>query len=270
MSIFKSKRLEERGEGIKQLADCLNDKSRVFIIHYSCESFFNTHGRSPRVTSISIRNIQSGQTLSFSIHLHAQIKKKDFNHLGDLEYDELEFEMLNEFYAFAEKRKDFKWIHWNMRDSNFGFEAISNRFKILGGIPLEIEVEKRFDLPRILGKIYSYNYEDHGANGRLLSLSNRNNISSKDALNGANEALAFEERNYLALHKSTLKKIDIIETVIEKAYNNTLKVKADKMDIYGLSISGMRELIVNNWLLSSVFSFIIFIVGCLVQKYFFS
>jgi hypothetical protein len=270
MSIFVSTRLEERAEGIRQLADCLSDKSRVFIIHYSCESFFNIHGRSPRITSISVRNIQSGQTLSFSIHLHAQINKKDFNNLGVLEYDKLELEMLKEFYAFAEKRKAYKWIHWNMRDSNFGFEAISNRFRILGGNPLEIEVEKRFDLPRLLGKIYTYEYEGHGANGRLLSLANRNNISSKDALNGANEAIAFEERNYLALHKSTLKKIDIIETVIEKAYNNILKVKPGDIDIYGLSISGVRELIMNNWLLSTVSSLIIFIAGCLVQKYFFS
>jgi len=37
-----------------------------------------------------------------------------------------------------ESNKDKKWIHWNMRDVNFGFEAIVNRYKILGGKVIEI------------------------------------------------------------------------------------------------------------------------------------
>ncbi len=266
MSFFTSKRLEERKEGLEQLKIALKDKTRSLIIHYSCESFMNNSGRTPRVTSISVRNIHTAQTISFSIHLQAQIKKLDFNNLSDIEYDTLEFQMLEEFYEFAGKRIDCLWIHWNMRDSNFGFEAISNRFKILGGTPYDIAMDKRYDLPRILGKIYTYDYEDHGDNGRLLSLCERNRISDKDALNGAKEAEAFENKNYLSLHKSTLRKIEIMENILQKVDNNSLKVKASATEVYGVSILGLKEIVNNNWLLSALWSILVFILGVFCER----
>ena len=44
-------------------------------------------------------------------------------------------EMLKDFYSYQKKHLNYEWVHWNMRNANFGFEAISNRFKILGGHP---------------------------------------------------------------------------------------------------------------------------------------
>ena len=54
------------------------DKNRAisYIIHYSCGSFTESEtGYSPRITSIAIYNLKSGQTTSFSIHLliHVQV-----------------------------------------------------------------------------------------------------------------------------------------------------------------------------------------------------
>ncbi|MBL1408815.1 hypothetical protein [Sphingobacterium faecale] len=269
MSFIQSKRLKQRNEGLKDLEKSLENKAKTLIIHYSCESFVNLHGRSPRITSISIRNLQTGQTISFSIHIQAQINTLDFNNLSDEDYDKLEFDMLDEFYKFARERLKFKWIHWNMHDTNFGFEAISNRFRILGGEPLEIDIENRFDLPRILSKLYTYDYEDHGDNGKLLSLCARNGISCRDALSGKKEAEAFENKNYLALHKSTLNKISIIESILEKTDSNCLKVKVSYRIIYGLSISGIKEIIANNWILNLVRGIIIFLLGVFVEKYIF-
>ncbi len=43
------------------------------VIHYSCESFYDIRdGRTPRITSIAIREFDSGQTHSFSIHKIAE------------------------------------------------------------------------------------------------------------------------------------------------------------------------------------------------------
>jgi len=40
----------------------------AWVIHYSCESFYDRpNGASPRITSIAVRKLDSGQTLSFSI-----------------------------------------------------------------------------------------------------------------------------------------------------------------------------------------------------------
>ncbi|WP_293953849.1 MULTISPECIES: hypothetical protein [unclassified Sphingobacterium] len=267
MNFIQSKRLKQRSEGLKDLEKSLENKEKTLIIHYSCESFVNLFGRSPRITSISIRNLQTGQTISFSIHIQAQINRMDFNNLSDEDYDKLEYYMLNEFYEFAKERLKFKWIHWNMRDTNFGFEAISIRFRILGGSPLEIDIENRYDLPRILSKIYTYDYENHGESGKLLSLCARNEISFRDALSGKKEAEAFENRNYLALHKSTLNKVSIIESIIEKTENGSLKVKVKPKEIYGLTISGIREIVANNWILNLAWGIFIFFLGYLVQKY---
>ena len=47
----------------------------ALIVHYSCESFYDRNdGRTPRVTSIAVRNFDSGQTESFSIHKVAEVR----------------------------------------------------------------------------------------------------------------------------------------------------------------------------------------------------
>ncbi|MFU1859328.1 hypothetical protein ACK8HY_20170 [Sphingobacterium sp. NGMCC 1.201703] len=269
---FKSKRLIERSEGQKLLNSILEDKNKSLIIHYSCESFVTSHGRTPRITSICLRYLASSQTKSFSIHLQAQFENKDFNNLTIEEYDFLEKKMLDEFYEFAKYHKDYKWIHWNMRDSNFGFDAIANRYRILGGGPFQIDDDRRYDFPRILGKIYTYGYEKNLPDGRLLNLANRNKISIKDALKGKEEADAFDNKEYLKLHKSSLKKVDIIESIIDRTDKNELKVEANTKQIYGLSVSGIIEIVKNNWILISTWTILIYILGAasepLIQNFF--
>lgn len=258
---FTSKRLIERAEGLELLKEILKNKNKSAVIHYSCESFVTTHGRTPRVTSICMRYLGTAQTKSFSIHLQAQFDQKDFNNLTIADYDDLEKKMLNEFYEFAKKHKNFKWIHWNMRDSNYGFEAIANRCRILGGDVFEIDEDRRYDFPRILSKIYTHNYEKNKPNGRLLNLANRNGITTIDALKGFDEATAFDKNEYLKLHKSTLRKVDIIDSIVDQTDKNELKVASKTKQIYGLTIPGIIEIIKNNWILITIWTLIFFILG---------
>lgn len=70
------------------------------MIHYSCESFYDRpEGQTPRVKSIAVRDYASGQTASFSIHKVAEIKGVAFFDI-DSQYDDLEKEMLTEFFHF--------------------------------------------------------------------------------------------------------------------------------------------------------------------------
>lgn len=258
---FTSKRLTERNEGLELLREILKDKNKSLVIHYSCESFVTTHGRTPRVTSICMRYLGTAQTKSFSIHLQAQFDQKDFNTLSNADYDELERKMLNEFYDFAKKHKEFKWIHWNMRDSNFGFEAIANRYRILDGEAFEIDEDRRYDFPRILNKIYTHNYEKNRPDGRLLNLANRNDITTIDALKGVDESIAFDNKEYLKLHKSTLRKVDIIDSIIDRTDKNELKVGSTTINIYGLTMPGIIEIVKNNWFLISVWTLLFYLLG---------
>jgi hypothetical protein len=86
-------------EGWATLDKLFGDASNVWVIHYSCESFYDRpEGRSPRVTSIAVRRLDSGQTLSFSIHQVAEEQKIGFNEI-EAQYDKLvdRFQETNRF-----------------------------------------------------------------------------------------------------------------------------------------------------------------------------
>ena len=75
-----------------QLEEVFQSPENTVVVHYSCESFFDrTDPHSPRITSIAVRNLDSGQTRSFPIHLVAERRGL----LGNIEqhYDELEIFM---------------------------------------------------------------------------------------------------------------------------------------------------------------------------------
>lgn len=248
--IFNSPRLRERRAGLDLLKDITKDKGKCLIIHYSCESFITNHGLTPRITSICIKSLSTGQTISFSIHLQAQFTGLNINALSNDEYDQLELAMLTEFSEYVKKHSSFKWVHWNMRDSNYGFEAINNRIRILKGINFDIDDDRKYDFPRILALIYTMQYEKNKPKGRLLNLAIRNNIGTENALTGSEEANAFDEKQYLKLHMSTLKKVDIIEGIITRANNSDLTVMTGNIHIYGLTIPGIFKLVKDTpWLL---------------------
>lgn len=70
-------KIKDRKKSRALIEDLYQESNRVYVIHYSCESFYeNATGESKRVTSIAIRNLKSGQTKSWSIHKEAELNKK--------------------------------------------------------------------------------------------------------------------------------------------------------------------------------------------------
>lgn len=272
MGFFTSNRLEERKLGQEIIKQLRINNSRTLIIHYSCESFFNLNGRTPRVTSIFVKNRGNNSTKTFSIHLQAQISGIDLNTITDAQYDYIEKIMLKDFFVYQKNHFSFKWVHWNMRNASFGFEAISNRYKILGGHPRDLEDHNKFNLSEILGKIYTYDFEKHRPDGQLLNLINRNKIGVRDALKGKDEADAFDQKEFLKLHMSTSRKVEMIDRILTLEENGKLKVNANVFTIYGISPAGIFEMIRNNWILFLIWSVILYLIGAacepIVQKYF--
>ena len=74
------------------------------------------------------------------------------------------------------------------------------------------------------------------------------------------------------MHKSTLRKVDIIESIINRTDKNELKVCVTAKHIYGLSIPGIIEIIKSNWLLILIWTLFFYILGAatepLIQKLF--
>lgn len=206
------------------------DAANVWVIHYSCEGFYErTDGRSPRITSIAVRKLDSGQTISFSIHQVAELRGIALEAIT-AHYDALEREMLDAYSRHIGGHRGMKYLHWNMRDINYGFAAIEHRHRVLGGEPYIIQDENKFDLSRLLIDIYGVAYTSHP---RLATILERNHIQPRDFLNGASEAEAFVQKNYVGLHQSTLRKVDMLANIAGRAFDRSLKTNTTWWEMHG-------------------------------------
>lgn len=242
-------RRSNRKNARAKLAELFTQAQNVNVIHYSCESFYDrTDGTSPRITSIAVRNLQNAQTVSFSIH---QVAERNKVAVSDIEgkFDHLEKLMLQEFYEFVQRRDTYEWLHWNMRNINYGFQAIAHRYSVLGGQPVLIPDVKQHDLSRMLFAIYGPGYAGHP---RLTSVLEMNHMTKKDFLSGEEEAKAFEAKEYVKLHQSTLRKVDLLAGIAEQTYAGTLKTQSTWRDVYGSDLAAWTEMITEHWLFKLV------------------
>jgi hypothetical protein len=258
------RRIKKYKKAKQIIEDLIDNPGHVLIIHYSCESFYDIkEGKTPRITSIAIRYLKSAQTKIFSIHKIAEHKNIIFTEI-EHHYDVLEKQMLVEYFDFLKEHKDYTWIHWNMRDINYGFEAIENRFRILGGRPISLPDDSRIDVARVLIEKYGLQYIEHPRLGKLIA---RNDLSSKQLLSGDDEANAFKNKEYVKLHQSTLKKVGVIEAILKLSAEGELKTDASLRKIYGLTPQGIFELIKDHWLWSLIVSIIMLISGWFISKF---
>jgi hypothetical protein len=250
-------RLRRRREARRGFELIDNKRDMYLVVHYSCESFYDIKdGRTPRITSIAIRNFATGQTHSFSIHKCAEQNHAPFSDITS-RYDGLERQMLDEYFDFIKSRHSYSFIHWNMRDVNYGFQAIEHRYKVLGGEPFVIDDSRKFDIARALVYLFGITYVPHGESGRLHGLMKLNNITARDILTGKEEAAAFDNKEFIKLHQSTLRKVDVMANILERVLDGSLKTNASWLDTKGIHpavvIEGVRE----HW----AWSLLLFVVG---------
>jgi len=213
------------------------------VIHYSCESLDDRpDGRSPRITSIAVRRLDSSSTESFSIHRVAESRGVPLAGI-EARYDELERAMLDEFFAYVRSAGEVTYLHWNMRDANFGFPAIEHRYSVLGGTPEHIPEQRRLDLSPLLQDLYGSDYIGHP---RFETLVEKNGITMLGAMKGRDEPEVFKRKEYVALHQSTLRKVDIMQTLAERAYRGTLKTDSGWWTRHGGSLRSIWRWAVAN------------------------
>jgi hypothetical protein len=217
-----------------RLGELFSQPAKTSAIHYSCESFYDLpDGRSPRITSTAIRNLESAQTDSFSIHQMAELRGLPMTSEAiEPLYNELEKEMLDAFYAYMQGRLGQTLLHWNMRDKNYGFQAIEHRYCVLGGTPLVVPDDRKVDLSRLFIDLYGVGYIGHP---RLENLLEKNHIKARDFMTGKQEADAFVAGKYVDLHRSTLRKVDVFCNLASRAYDDKLKTLATWKETHGIS-----------------------------------
>lgn len=67
-----------------------------------------------------------------------------------------------------------------------------------------------------------------------MSIVEINRIADVDALQGAEEAEAYNKSEYLRLHRSTLRKVDIFANIFDRVHGKDLKTNATFIDKYGV------------------------------------
>lgn len=290
MASSEISRVRERSKSRKKLNEIYDEAINAYVIHYSCESFYAPDGQSPlanstRVTSIAVRNLKSGQTRTWSIHKSAELSNQ-LDNLSEMIkanaplatqeqnpeepraastvriseiLNPLEFDMLRGYFAFLHDHSDSVYVHWNMRDDNYGFSALEHRFRVLGGTPTILPDNKKFDLARELITLYGKRYAPHtspkGRKGRLMSVIELNRIADTDALQGAEEAAAFVNGEFIKLQQSTLRKVDVLSNIFDRTHDKSLKTKASFTDRYGIHPVALMELAKNNPIISGVIFF---------------
>ncbi len=152
--------------------------------------------------------------------------------------------MLEEFYDYAKSHQNHTWLHWNMRNINYGFAALEHRYKVLGGEPVEIHELHRCDLSLLLKQLYGDNYIDHR---RLENLVDKNSLTHPNFLKGPDEAEAFVNSEYVKLHQSTLCKVDTISCLADRTISSTLRTDAKRTGIYGNYFMFVIEKIKESW-----------------------
>ncbi|MCC5995615.1 MAG: hypothetical protein JJU18_04495 [Oceanicaulis sp.] len=252
-------RFLQQRESRKRLSKLFDISDTVLVIHYSCESFFKRNdGFSPKIASISIRNLSNGTSTSFSIHHYAEREGVDLAIKSD-EYEYLEYKLLFDYFNFVRNHLGFTWAHWNMRNINYGFQALEHRFRVLRGEPVLVPDTRKIDLADLMQRIYGPEYAQKPV---LVNVCKMNNIESEFFLAGSEEAKAFDAHEYMKLHQSTLKKVDFISYIAEYALQNKLKTKANFFNRYGLHPRVLIEIVKQHWIVSAL-AMIAMILGIL-------
>ncbi len=191
-----------------------NSPQDFFTIHYACKSF------SSGITSIAIKDYKTAKVYNYSIHAIAKerdIKEDDIKS----RFNEIELELLRQFYKLVKKHKHKYWVHWNMRDQGFGFEHLEHRYRVLikKDAP-EIPAVNRINLNDMLA-------EEHGGlyagNPKMSSLMKINGEIYRNFLEGKEEVQAFNAGEFDKIERSTSAKVGFFGEVMKKMTKGTLK-----------------------------------------------
>ena len=215
----------------KKIFEGLNkNPSQALVIHYSRQNLMDNESgiATPRIIAIMIKSLDGKQNHCFAIHHEAEKADVILENITDY-YDQLEERLLRSFNSFVKNNRDCKWIHWDMNDVHFGFEAIKHRYCVMvdeeGKDFQEIENHNRINLNTLLKDIYGTSYEKEPQLENLMK-TNNDGVAKNGHLTLEEEAREFKNLGFPSILESLRCKVNFLLEVIDKAINNNLKVSS--------------------------------------------
>ena len=248
----------------------ISEKNECIIIHYARQNFINdAYEKGPRVIAITVMNAQSQQIRNFSLK---RSSNNSFYDVSEAEQDKIEYLMLKDFFDYVDHNKEKKWFHWNMENNDFGFQAIEDRYKSLGGEPIHFNDKKTINISSLLEKRYGINFAKDSIwnghhTGKMYDIFTMNKIKDEKILNGDQEIKEYILKNITVIEQSVLEKVKSFHRILEMVANRTLKVRGNVLkDVYGLTLEGIADYISDNKVLALLFSIIGGIISSAIWK----
>ena len=225
MGVIKERRLAT--SNLKKLTE---DPSKVLFIHYSQSNTFDDdddYGNiSPIITSIVVKSLNGQIDQQFAIHFEAD--KADIP-IDEIQYSyrDLELRILKAFNDFVKRHRECNWIHWDMKNIHFGFEAIKHRHeKIFGDLKNynEIPINNKKNLRDIIEGMYGESFVNGPDTLKTLLTCNSGNIDNNTYLGSNVESTEFEHKNFTNVIKSVDLKVDFIKNATKKLISRKLVV----------------------------------------------
>lgn len=217
-------------------------------------------------------NAENEQTMAFSLKKSAEKYNTDFFEASDDDKDVIEADMLQSFFEYVKDNQEKKWLHWNMKNNNFGFSALEERFETLGGKPFHFEEGKLINISVLLKKKYGRNFaKDSTWNGKMMGkmydIFTLNGITDDSILNGEQEIKEYILKNIMSIEQSVLGKLKAFQTIVEKTSDNELTTRGKVLrDVYGLSIGGVFQYIQDNAILAFLSSILGGVIATVICK----
>lgn len=270
---MKGDRIKEYKEANEFLKKYLENRKDYAIIHFARENHFDErYIKGPRIISIAVLYPDSDRMSIYSLQRSAEIGGMDFSACSDGEKDHIEKSMLSDFFNEVKNSGTKMWLHWNMKNDNFGFQTLSNRYKNLGGI-IETEMQFKDDCTKNISTLFKMKYGPNyisrinDVKGKMYALFEKNGITDPDLLNGLDEVREFASGHYVKVELSVVAKVKAFEQLIDYARNGELKTNSKAVrDIYGFSLNGILQYVRDNAVLAAVFSIITAIISTLICK----
>ena len=221
--------LKQRNLATQNLKKLIQDPSSVFCIHYSqSETYDDDYGSiSPIITTIVIKSLDEKIDKQFAIHFEADKAGIPKDQIQD-SYRELELRILKSFNDFVKRYKNCVWVHWDMKNIHFGFEAIKHRFeKIFEDLEdyQEIPVHKTYCLLNILEKMYGENFVNGPDKLQSLMAFNNNGLIENSFLQRPAESSEFEKKNFKGVIDSVDCKVEFLKKSLNKLATKTLRIQ---------------------------------------------
>lgn len=221
--------LKERKIARKNLGSLVEDPSKVLCIHYSeSQTYDDDYGNiSPIITSIVIKSLDDTIDKQFAIHFEADKAGIPIDQIQD-SYRELELRILKSYNDFVKRHKHCIWLHWDMKNIHFGFEAIRHRYeKIFEGLDdyYEIPSFSKYSLFKILEGMYGEGFVKGTDKLRTLMTTNNSDVDLPQYLERQVESSEFESKNFKSVIDSVDCKVDFLKKAVKKLVDKKLLIQ---------------------------------------------